>query len=152
MAKLSDEDKKIIDDMYANDKSLAEIKRRFDGVSYVAIWNYVHRDIVQQRNKKRWADKPKSAYLPSTQQYVPTGKPMPPTNPPKPMTIIVDKELAELACKQMGLGPPVTTLANRPHNISHSGMKYIDGKWVANQDFINYGIVDYSAPVLRSNT
>lgn len=139
---LTDQERKIIDDLHGQGKALKDIKIALQKSSSV-IWNYINRDIVQQRNKKRWEVKPKANYLPSTQKYIPTGRPMPLTNPPKPMTIIVDKELAEIACRQMGLGQPVTTLKNRPHNISRHGMQYVDGKWIANQDLNNNGMVKY---------
>jgi len=65
------------------------------------------------------------------------------------LLIIVDKELAENACKQMGLKPPVTTLANRPRNFSHSGMKWENGKWFIVQSAINNGVVSCTSPLLK---
>lgn len=134
MKRLSEANRKTIDELHAQGKSMKHIKEVLKDFSYSAIWNHINKDIVQIRNKKRYEAKPKPVFTVASKKYVPTNRPMPPTNPPSPLIIIVDKELAEVACKQIGLGPPVTTLANRPHNISHHGMRYVDGNWIANQN------------------
>lgn len=141
MAKLSDADKKLIDDMHSNGNTLAKITSNFTNVSSATIWAYIHRDIVKQRNRDRWARKNKLSYLPSTQKYVPTGRPMPPANPPSMMTMIIDKDLAELACKQLGIGSPVTTLKNRPHSISSCGMVWTGEKWIP-RPYVEYRTIN----------
>lgn len=151
MKRLTDADRKRIDNLHAEGKSVNDITKIIKEFSYTAIWQHVNRETVLEKSKQRYAETPKIVNTPSTLKYVETGRPMPPISPPSKMTIIIDKELAELRCQQLGLKPPVTTLANRPHNISHHGMKFIDGKWVANQDMNNNGIVRYYSS-LRNGT
>lgn len=143
MAHLSDEDREIIDTLSAQGKTVKEIRDILGGCSYTAVWNRVNKEIVSKQAKKRHAEKVKQVNTISTTKYVPSDREMPPIYPPGDLLIINDKELAEIACKQLGLGKPVTTLANRPRNISHSGMRFIDGKWIANPAVSNEGMVKY---------
>jgi len=81
-------------------------------------------------------------------QYVPTGRSLPPTCKSK-LTIIVDKELAELACKQMGLKPPVCSLAKRPRSYNANGWVWTGTEWVAGQAMCNDGML-MRQPLFRS--
>lgn len=139
MPKLTDENKKLIDKLHSEGYSCRDIHSQVGTVTYMAVWQYINREILKERSKKRYLSKQKQVNIPAAnQKYVETGKAMPPSYKSN-LTIIVDKELAELACNQMGLKPPVTTLANRPQNISHSGMKWHDNKWVPMEGVNNYG-------------
>jgi hypothetical protein len=69
----------------------------------------------------------------ATDPYVDTGKIMPPVYKSQ-MQVIISKELAEIAHKQMGLKPPVCLLADRPASPSARGWDRINNKWVASAE------------------
>lgn len=139
MPKLTDENKKLIDKLHSEGYSCRDIHSQVNTVTYMAVWQYINREILKQRSKQRYLSKPRKVNIPAAnQKYVETGKVMPPSYKSE-LTIIVDKDLVELACNQLGLEPPVTTLDNRPQSISHSGMKWDGSRWLATEGINNYG-------------
>lgn len=147
---LTADEKKLVDKLMAEGKSCKEIKDQIGTVGYTAVWQYFYRDSINKEKRQKNADNQKHSNKLQSGKYVETGKQMPPTNPPRTMTMIVDKELAELACKQLGLKPPVTTLANRPRTFNSNGFYWKDGNWIPMQDSNNHGMVRCSNLLLRS--
>lgn len=127
------EEKLMIDKLYAEGKTLIEI-RDIMGITYSQIYRRVMRDKIKNYDANSKSDRKSPHAKPKPKQYesqsilnttsadkfVPTDKEMPPTYKSE-LKIIVDKELAELACTQMGLPEPVATLAERPVSYSASG-------------------------------
>jgi len=140
--KLTAYDKKLIQTLTTNGKSVTEVAE-LTGIQYINVYNYVHKDeraITRKvyREKKKTSKTIKQAPVKDT--YVDTGRPLPPVYKSE-LKIIANKDLAELACSQLGLKPPVTTLANRPKNYSASGWVLVDGKWVAGLTIHNDGML-----------
>lgn len=152
MAVLTLKDKILIDRLVGEGKTCKEIKERLNVYSYANIWNYVNRAEISRKEKEKRAKKIRERVRLQTGKYVPTGAVMPPINPPIMVMDVVDKELAEQACRDMGLEPPVTTLANKPANFNRNGLQW-DGKtWVSKPNLHTEGQVSYEIPLFVSNT
>jgi len=148
--KLSDTDKKSIKEMSAEGKSTGMISKKL-GLEYLYVYNYINRfkradaDKIRRDNAKA---KEKPVFKTSSaDKYVDTGRELPPPYTSK-LTVIIDKDLAEIACKQMGLPEPVSTLAERPHSVNANGWVRVGGKWVAGTDVNNIGMLTRQ-PVFR---
>jgi len=131
---LTSDDKKTITKLTAEGKIPSEIAKIM-GIKYITIYNYTNRieRSVQQKIYRDSKRKHKIIELTSTDKYVDTGKVMPPTYKTN-LTIIADKNLVELACQQMGLKPPVCSLAERPSASNIRGLERVGNKWVASAD------------------
>lgn len=88
------------------------------------------------------------AKLAASRSYVDTGKKMPPIYKSE-LIIIADKNLADLACDQMGLEPPVAKLAERPASYNANGWLRVGNKWVPGQSICNDGML-VRQPIFRS--
>lgn len=139
--KMLEENKADVDKLHLQGIEPLEISQRL-GLKYQQVYRYVFRDKKSQYQKDHRAaklvipQKPKKytcSQTTSASTYVETGKEMPPAYNPR-LTVIIDKELAEIACCQLGLGPPVATLAQRPSSINANGWVRVDNKWVAGTD------------------
>lgn len=130
---LSTVQKKQIDKLFTAGKKQTEIAEIMD-IRYADVDNCVNRHKKAQRDQAKRDAKSKIVQLTcKSDVFVDTGKPMPPTHKSE-LKIIASKELAELACQQLGLKPPVCSLSERPRNINARGWVRVNGKWMADAD------------------
>jgi hypothetical protein len=79
--------------------------------------------------------------------YVDHGREMPAIRRSE-CIVIPSKELAELACQQMGLKPPVCPLSKRPRSYSASGWVWDGTKFVQGVTVSNNGML-VRQPIFR---
>lgn len=137
--KLTLNDKSTIDNLTSQGNKAIEISRIM-GIKYQNVYNYIYRTERRLNEKYRQSLKPKAVKKSTFGKFVDTGRPLS-INPPKPLNIIIDPELAELACKQMGLSKPVCSLSERPSSYNANGWVRIGAKWVAGQPATNDGML-----------
>lgn len=138
MAALTNAQKEAIDRLADQGKSNSEIAA-ITGVLVKDVYRHVNR-IARARYdlQIRKAKKANAGVKPSIKPV----KEMPPIYKSE-LKIIVDKDLAELACQQMGLSEPVASLADRPNSYNVNGWNRVGDKWVAGSEFSNNGRVKH---------
>ena len=140
---LTPERKQLINKLTTEGKSPVAISKIM-GLNYSTVYNFVNKSIrCAGRNVQ-------SITVKSTVpvKVIISGREMPPIYTSE-LKIIASKELAELACQQMGLKPPVTTLAERPRSYNANGWARINNKWVAGTATTNDGMLK-KQPVFRA--
>jgi len=126
--------KLLIDKLNSEGKKLSEIME-ITGLPYRATYSFINRVKIEAQRQKRLHYQSRNV-----NSYVDTGKEMPPIYKSE-LKIIASKELAELACEQMGLGKPVSMLSQRPMSFNANGWVRVGNKWVAGQTIYNEGVL-----------
>lgn len=144
MARVPETDKQTIREMYADGKEMKEIAQIMS-LEYKDIYIIVREKQIKESNasyyRKNHGNKNK---LPPASKFVETSKEMPPVYKSE-LLIIADKNLAEQACSDMGLKPPVCPLAKRPSSFNANGWVWTGTGWVAGTDVNNVGRVKHKS-------
>ena len=152
MATLTLKQKKVVNELTADGKSCLEIKT-ITGIDYKSLYSYINRFSLAETAKAHYIAHPKAkkniVKITAPTKYVDTGRELPPIYKSE-MIIIADKNLAELACQQMGLKPPVCSLSQRPLNYNANGWVRAGNKWVAGQPIHNDGMLTRQPLFLKS--
>lgn len=131
MARVPETEKQTIRKLYADGKEMKEIAQIMS-LEYNDIYAIVREKQIKESSasyyKKNHGNKNK----------------MPPVHKSE-LIIIADKNLAEQACRDMGLKPPVCPLAKRPSSFNANGWVWTGNGWVAGTDVNNIGRVKYKS-------
>ena len=141
---LTTDQKNTVDKLTASGKTCKDIKK-ITGLEYKNLYSYINRLDIAETAKRQYKATPRVRKVRNVattvnSKYVDTGRAMPPTYRSE-LKIIADKELAELACQQMGLKPPVCPLAKRPMSYNANGWVWNGDKFVAGLAVHNDGML-----------